>query len=181
MRFTVRFLFVLTFIVAAVLGVFRWINAAREAVRQWRPTNTVTGYRFPVIPDITGMEVRRWRRAEDGVGKEADFDASKESWSDILAALSPSEIDPKPCPWQAIGQLRIRTNQGQDSCVNLFSLEEAATGAFSAGPDFDTVRYYRGGNTAQLQSALSKAHAEFQRSQARGSGDQSADTAFVGK
>jgi hypothetical protein len=125
MRSTLRSLFLLAFTVAASLGAIRWIlheiNAARESVRQWRPTNTATGYRFPAISEITAIEVRGWCHEEDGDRKETDFNAVRESWTAILRALSPSELDPEPCAWQAIGALRIRTIHGQNSCVNLFS------------------------------------------------------------
>lgn len=149
-----------------LLNALLWaVQAAREAKRQWRPTNTESGYRFPALADITSMEVRGWI-AEQGTTEEAtDFDAPEESWEEIMAALSPSAIDPLQPSCSDMGELRIRTKQGEEVCVQLWSFEGWATGGFSAGPSFETARFYRGGNTAALQKALEKAYSQHLRRQ----------------
>jgi len=141
------------------------VHAAREVNRQWRPTNTETGYQFPELSDISNMEVSGWIEEGGTVEQAKNFDALEESWADIIAALSPSAIDPQPAAWQGLGELRIQTTQGEDVWVELWSSEDAATGAFSAGPSFETAKYYRGGNTTQLRRALEEAYAEYLRIQ----------------
>jgi hypothetical protein len=135
-------------------------QAAREANRQWRPTITETGYTFPELSDIVTMEVREWIPQGRPHEEALDFDAPEESWGGIIAGLSPSAIEPLPPSSSAMGQLTIHTKEGDEVWVQLWSFEGFATGAFSAGPSFEMARYYRGGNTTQLQQALEKAHAK---------------------
>ena len=150
-------------LLAAIVGGFFWlmhtIGQQREADRQWRPTNTATGYRFPALADIERIEVH-----VDQPTIERQVDAPEESWDEIIAALSPSEIHQGVIPaYQGIGRLRILTEQGHKTQVELWNLPEEATGAFSAGLTFEERRHYRGGNTVQLEAALETAYAAAQR------------------
>jgi hypothetical protein len=141
------------------------VQAAREANRKWRPTNTETGYQFPDLSDVVAMEVRGWIPQGSTYEEALDFTAPEESWGGIIAGLSPSAIEPLPPSSSAMGQLTIQTKEGDEVCVQLWSFEGWATGAFSAGPSFEMARYYRGGNTEQLQKALEEAHARYLQQQ----------------
>ena len=128
------------------------LTSNREQARDAVPSDTESGYAFPTVGDISEMNAgcEFW----DG---HQSFAVPQDCWADILASLSPSERDRKPCHWMVLGDLQIRTKQGSTIRVDLYSLEDDMTGAFSAGPTFESREYFRGGNTRKLEAALAKA------------------------
>ena len=122
--------------------------------------NAETGYHFPKTSDIASMKY------VDPLDEHDDADLPEESWAEIIAALSPSQYDPRPDKWPAIGSLVIRTKDKETRWIRLFVVKGEAVGAFAAGPSWKERTYYRGGNSARLESAIRKALSKVKKRQA---------------
>ena len=101
----------------------------------------------------------------------ARFDVSKDYWKEVVNALSPSQYDPRPANWIYAGNLIIEFGQGRECRVELYWVgqhpafpEVPRIGAFSAGPSFESRKYYRGGNEEELKAALTRAYTEYRKS-----------------
>jgi hypothetical protein len=112
------------------------------------------GFDFPATREIASMNAKFIERDS---GDERSFLVPTTSQDEILAALSPSTRDRFPSKWEIMGKLDIKTISGNSIYVMLFDLGDDSVGAFAAGPTFESRRYYRGGNSAQLRIALEKA------------------------
>jgi hypothetical protein len=139
-------------------------HAMREAVlRGSQVTKPETGYQFPPLPDISRMACTY----EAGVSL-ARFDVPKDYWKEVVNALSPSQYDPHPAEWIYAGNLIIEFGQGRECRVELYWVgqhpafpEVRRIGAFSAGPSFESRKYYRGGNEEDLKAVLTRAYTEY--------------------
>jgi hypothetical protein len=142
------------------------IGSHRERTHNAVPTHTESGYRFPAVADISKVDAgcHFWHGYRT-------FDVPQDCLKDIFAALSPSERDHEPGAWIVLGNLTIQTRDGTTILVQLYSLEDDATGAFSAGPTFETRKYFRGGNTHELEAAMAKAYEMHLRGLAAGPHD----------
>jgi hypothetical protein len=118
-----------------------------------------SGYAFPDPKDIRSIEIRWDLRSE---WRNRTFYAPKDHWAIILSCLTPSERDPRPMKWEAIGSILIRTTEGNQCWVGLFDTFEDL-GAFAAGPTIEDREYYRGGNSAKLKAAIQAAHSASER------------------
>lgn len=109
---------------------------------------------LPRLEEVTSIQAKYYIRNQESV--RAEFDVSKEFWSELYAAMLPSipEIF-NSTKWVIMGELVIKTNDGSQVKVTLFSVVNGV-GAFSTNtPPFFT--YHRGGNTKDLQQVLDKA------------------------
>lgn len=115
-----------------------------------------TGYVFPPLSEIATVEFRghNW-------GVFPDFAIPESSWEELLEALSPSQRDPRPAPWIALGDIWITTRSGDKHYVALYSVAGESVGAFSAGRSEDSHCAYRGGNSEQLMRTLKLAYARY--------------------
>jgi hypothetical protein len=116
------------------------------------PREPPEAYEFPAASDIVSMEAELFTEEN-----ESKFMVPSELYDDILAALSPSQLDPNPAKWVVLGSLEIRTVDGKSISVDLFDLHDDPVGAFKAGLTPEPRKYYRGGNSARLKRALAKA------------------------
>jgi hypothetical protein len=113
-----------------------------------------TGYVFPPVSEIASIDYERI-----GGSEFPDFSVPQSCWADLLGALSPSQRDPKPPPWIALGDIWITTRSGAKHYVALYLVKGEPVGAFSAGPSDDSYNAYRGGNSKQLKGAVRQAYA----------------------
>jgi len=119
--------------------------------------NFVNGYEFPAASSIASIEAELF---ESSGGQDSRFLVSPNLYDEILSALSPCWYDRFAMKWQVLGNLEIRTVEGGSIHVWLFNLGDKDVGAFAVGPNWESRRYCRGGNSAQLIVALEKAMAE---------------------
>ena len=145
---------VLVIMVASIvlLESLSWLVRVTRRVDLTVVTQPETGYRFPDPREVDSVEVRS--ASGDNESDLPNFNLSKGSWSRILSCLTPWELDPHPAKWASIGYLKIRTKQGEECCVELYDTHTATIGAFSAGPNFESRTYFRGGNSSQLRARL---------------------------
>ena len=141
---------VLVFFVVA-FALLRWLFPPNDHMRY-----PDSGFQFPPIAEIAGMKLRHVPSRPLG---DPDLDVRRELWPRILNALTPSQRDHSPAKWKVLGELEITTQRGDRIQVNLYASGERI-GAFSAGPDWDSREYYRGGDTAQLTQALADAYTQ---------------------
>jgi hypothetical protein len=118
-----------------------------------------TGYVLPPASDVGSIHII----AREGI-TPAQFDAPQNSWDDILAALTPSQVDPKPAAWCGLADVAIRTKDGKLIHVDTYVVRNERVGAFSVGSG-EARKSYRGGNTSKLEDALRRAYDEFVRQQ----------------
>ena len=100
-----------------------------------------TGYPFPPASDIGKITLRGYFVAPQI--KPVSFEVSPDDWDELLDALKPSESDWSPAKCQVLGDLDIQTKSGSQIYVGLYSTS-TKLGAFSAGPTFETRKYYPG-------------------------------------
>lgn len=63
-----------------------------------------------------------------------DFDVPREDWERLLASRSPSEFDPSPAKWVAMGWLNIEKKSGETIRIDLFDIPQAI-GAFAVATE----------------------------------------------
>ncbi len=128
------------------------LRALRDVV-----TQPESGYRFPACSEIVSMRVEL--RGNDASARTAeDYELKSEHWSNVIAALSPSQRDPHPAKWLLIGRLEIRKRDSSTVWVDVYDLPDRPAGAFSVSATrYGKRSYYRGGNTASLMEALQHA------------------------
>jgi hypothetical protein len=107
----------------------------------------------PPLPPLEGIVGIRLRDYYDKAQhKDTDFSVPQEYWGEILAALSPYEMDQHPADWKILACMDVSTKFGKKSSFLLFYLENESVGAFK----FRDV-YYRGGNSRELREVVVKA------------------------
>jgi hypothetical protein len=165
-----------------VMGVCLWIgvllmavgvyNTRREGIARWsHVTSPGTGYQFPALSEIARMTIGFIDRDSAGNTKTVpEFDVPEQCWDDIIKGLSPSQYDPHPAKWVVLGSMEIELKNGERRWVGLYDLstnpyrsDAEVIGAFSAGPDFKSRKYYLGGHTKTLKAAMKRAYAEYQK------------------
>lgn len=152
-------------------------HARRQAIlSECRITKPETGYPFPVLPDIARMTIENFCHP-DGPSLPY-FDVPQNCWAEIIDSLSPSQYDARPCTWVIAGSMVIECKQGPNRTIGLYFVGQVPTcpdvitiGAFSAGPNFESRKYYRGGNEARLKAAIIQAYAEHQKDNHAGTAD----------
>jgi len=113
-----------------------------------------SGYAFPTASEIAEVRVSNGAMLLDF----EDFDAPERHWPRMLAALSPSQYDPKPADWRGRIDLEIRTKNGGLLTVSVFELEDTPVGAFMVdAPPPHGIKYYRGGNSTRFAEAITAA------------------------
>ena len=90
------------------------------------------------------------------------FRVPAENWESILDALLPAKRDPHPAKWEGLGELKIKCKGGRSLVVSLFRLSEGA-GAFALGETWERRVYFRGGESARLETALEAAYEASQK------------------
>jgi hypothetical protein len=125
-------------VASALLYYFTWIGAFDSRA-------------LPQLGDIEAMRAY-YEKGE----KDIRFSVPREKWPDILDALTPAEKDDAPMKWQGIGMLVITKRGGREIIVDLFSIDKPP-GAFCVWTYWRHV-YYRGGDSAKLDSALRAAY-----------------------
>jgi hypothetical protein len=117
-----------------LLGVLA-VAFAAAVVAAWYFTGFNFGYQFPSPDTIASMEA-----ALHGP-KSGKFVVPSEYYGPILSQLTPSKKDSAPAKWVVLGDLDIRTKDGQSIYVGLYDLGKSRC-AFSAGPTFESRAYY---------------------------------------
>ena len=167
-RFKIVILVVVLTIAAICLGLWSLVILVRNSVRQSllaesHVTAPATGYQFPPLAEIASITVVEWYH-DDGT-TVSQFDVPEPCWGGIIESLSPSQYDSRPSPWVVLGSMVVKTRQGRKCEFDLFSVgshsvfpEIDLLGAFSATPDLERRKYYRGGTTAKLRAAIERAY-----------------------
>ena len=89
-----------------------------------------------------------------------DFEAPVGHWARIRDALSPSQHDPRPAAWQGLALLEIQTDDKNTLRVDVFWLPNEPVGAFAVESTALARKYYRGGNSRELEEAIVAAYGE---------------------
>jgi hypothetical protein len=139
-------------------------RARRTAIEKSHTlTAPETGYRFPALSDIARMTVKSFYWS-DGTHL-LQFDVPTACWAEIFDALSPSELDPRPCPWEYSGTIVIQMKRGEERRIALYCVGPEPSypdifplGAFSAGATWESCEYFRGGNEIKLKAAITRAY-----------------------
>ena len=137
-----RVLIVLSLILAAAVlatgGVFFMHRSARP---------------FPEAAEIERIEAS----VIDPVSnKHVKFEVPRSHWDAIFSAMLPSKEDAHPMKWAGFGHVDLNLKRGSAFRIDLFS-SDAAVGAFSAGPTYESRIYYRGGDSTRLKEAIAGA------------------------
>ncbi len=121
-----------------------------------------TGFPFPSPSDIVRMEAVKI--VDHETGDVRSFDVPNNCWSEVLAAPSSSEQDPRPQKMEVLGHLIIAT--GKESTFVQLYRQPGSVGEFSIGNDSRSAhhKYFRGGNSKQLERALNRACVESRQS-----------------
>jgi hypothetical protein len=163
---------ILTVVIVGIsLGVGMWwltvaIRRARRVtiLGQCQVTAPETGYKFPAPSEIARMTITTCGHFE-----RRKFDVPGHCWDEMIRSLSPSQYDPHPCEWTVLGIMDIELKTGGNCCIDLYEVGTDSScpdlemiGAFSAGPNFDSRKYYRGGYTSKVKAAMERAFSEHQ-------------------
>ncbi len=108
------------------------------------------------LPSVDEIKTVNAQFYSSQLGKQIEFDVPKEHWQGLFSALLPAKKDNDPAKWESLGKLSMTLNDGKPFHVSLYATSNGP-GAFAAGPSFKERVYYRGGETAKLQEALSAA------------------------
>lgn len=149
-----------------LLAVLVWTWTRHSLLAESHVTAPETGYQFPLPAEIARITVTEWRF--DNGTTLSRFEVAAACWDGIIESLSPSQYDSEPCKWIMLGSLVIETKSGRKCAVDLYRVgsdpgfrDIEPLGAFSAGPDFESRKYYRGGTTAKLKAAMERAYAAY--------------------
>jgi hypothetical protein len=111
----------------------------------------------PPLPNLSEIE-RMQASVSDGTPRGVVFDIPRSHWQAIYSAMRPAHRDEHPAPWAGPGDLNLKLKGGESFYIGLYDVDaDLGSGAFSAGPTFEKRVYYRGGNSAELEQALSDA------------------------
>ena len=113
-----------------------------------------TGYQFPAASETASIRVIAFYG-------EGQFEVPKHCWEGVLGALTPSQIDTRPLPWDVIAFLEIRTKQGAMHYASVYLVDDQPVGAFSAGPSQRTEQCYRGGDSKEFQRCFDSAYKDY--------------------
>lgn len=145
-------LFTMVFLLTLFVYVF-------NTLRKTKHTDVLhpeTGYVFPDVKEITSIQLLNTVEESDENPKY--FEVSKANWPVLLSSLEPSEYDPSPAKWVAIGVMRIQQRKGPVIEIELFTVR-GNIGAFAVEPTSGGERkYYRGGNSESLKKAIRSAY-----------------------
>jgi hypothetical protein len=129
-----------------------------------------TGYQFPTPLDIAGMRIERFEFLDDGTITE-DYEVPRALWSEVVAALSPSEREPSPRKWALLGEVRVVLKDSSTLWIDVYYVPGQKTGRFSVRNGRDgSVVYYRGGSSTSLADVLREIR---QENRGREKGDKS--------
>jgi len=111
-----------------------------------------TGYEFPSPGEIMAIEVF----AHAGQLEPENYQVPNTQWPQVVAALSPSQFEPSPLPWEVLCELVIHTKEGEVLHVHVYSLSDQLVGAFSVktSAPMNERKYYRGGDTQEFLVAI---------------------------
>lgn len=145
-QFTLRGLFLLTFIVALAVGGWLWLSGPR--------------YSLPPRQNIASIEVTHKFYAIPYNRTIPAFVIPREHWDAILSAVEPCEHDGIPKTWVCLCDLRIHTKSDRAYRVSLFWLDGPVPGAFAISPAEESgpSTYYRGGDSRRLCKAIVAAY-----------------------
>lgn len=108
----------------------------------------------PVVHPLPPIGDVRTVVAYVGYDEHFKIDVPLGSLPSIYESLEPAYNDPNPAKWVVLGSLDITLIDGRPFRIDLYHLDSDRLGAFSAGETFETRRYYRGGSSDQLLTAL---------------------------
>jgi hypothetical protein len=108
----------------------------------------------PDAADIRSLEASFYDREQQ---EKVEFQVPRKHWDAILSTLLPARRDDHPAKWVGLGRLQFKLVNGDSYFVSLYS-PASEPGAFAAGSTFESRVYYRGGNSSDLEKALSEAH-----------------------
>jgi hypothetical protein len=127
----------------------------------WRLMYCLT-HPLPARSDINRVTVVTQFWAFQGGQNIPPFEIPEKHWEAILAALMPCKPDLLPAKWVWLCKLSLRTQTGQEYCVDVYWLEGDFLGAFSVCRQgrFPKRVYFRGGNSVQMRDAVVAAYEE---------------------
>jgi hypothetical protein len=134
------------------------------AVGAFRHSEPETGYAFPAIHEVAGMQAVKVRDYEDG--DRRSFEIPRHYWPEVLAALSPSEHKTFGGKLGSRGEFEIRAADGKLTYVRLYGTYGSGRfDGFTVGHNYSTAQrnYYRGGNLNKFDSILRRATAEMRK------------------
>lgn len=109
---------------------------------------------LPDLQDIAAIDASSFYDARQR--REVAFVVPPSHFKSVLDALKPFEADSNPANWVVLGSLEITLKNGQPFHVSLYNVH-GSPGAFSSGKSFQSRRYYRGGDSIALETAMAAA------------------------
>lgn len=140
-RRTSRALFLAATLVILLSGVWFYVRSGDTRVR------------LPDLADIRSVQATFFDREQLA---NVTFEVPSEHWDAIFSALVPARRADDAAKWPGFGRLELKLADGGSYLVSLYN-PTSETGAFSAGPTFESRVYYRGGNSHDLEQALARA------------------------
>lgn len=105
---------------------------------------------LPDAADVRSMEAKFYHREKQ---ENVSFQVPRGQWNAIFSALRPARRDDSPKKWAGLGRLNLKLVNGDSFVISMYRLNHP-TGAFSAGPTIESRKYYRGGNSSDLEKAM---------------------------
>ncbi len=109
--------------------------------------------RLPDVEDVRSIEASFYDREQR---TNVTFQVPREHWNAIFSALLPARRADDAAKWPGLGRLQFKLANGDSYLVSLYN-PSSEVGAFSAGPTFERRVYYGGGNSRDLEQALTEA------------------------
>jgi hypothetical protein len=110
----------------------------------------------PHLPDaaeVRSIEASYYNREQNA---QVEFQVPREHWNSIFSGLRPAQRVVDPDKWPGLGRLELKLVNGESYFISLYNPSHLS-GAFSAGPTWDSRTYYQGGNSSDLEQALAEA------------------------
>lgn len=108
---------------------------------------------LPDAADVRSIEASYYNRERN---VQVAFQVPREHWNAIFSGLRPAQRVDEPEKWPGLGSLEFKLMNGDSYLISLYNPSHLS-GAFSAGPTWESRVYYRGGNSSDLEQALAEA------------------------
>jgi hypothetical protein len=109
------------------------------------------------LPPLADVERIEAHILDAQSAKAVTFQVPPSHWRAIYSAMLPATKDDHAAKWAGPGHLDLKLKNGKSFYIAIFYVSGADQGAFAAGPTFETRIYYRGGNSDELEQAISDA------------------------
>jgi hypothetical protein len=113
---------------------------------------------IPEPDEVVAMQAKLYNSSGELVDLPL-FEVPREHVAPILEALRPFRVEwPFDwTPWQVLGELHLTCKGEKSFRIDLYRTSHER-GAFSAGPTYETRRYYRGGTDSAIEDAIRAAY-----------------------